>query len=377
MATLKRVTKQVAPGSQGDWAMPVGGTELTAPQPPWDEPQPDEQSDTDRVMMLMKGFSGADNAKVKVYKIENGANNFCDTYQPSEFEAGDYSMLREAWGAGKFRIVLYGNHPETGNFGILARENVTLMESRMPKANPIAPQQNDALAQVLQTMMENQRQMNERLMALSATPPVDPMASMKQMLEMQVLMRQAMGDGGQPKQSPLAEIIASIKELRGVASEIIPERDSEPSMMSMLPMALETIKEAVKNQPQPQPQPAPQYQPIQPVHIPTNLQTNPIPENPDVKLTQMLELKKSLNILVTMARNGADPISGAALICEAFHDGRIDDDAIDALEDDKWFEMLSLVEPSMKDFKEWMTNARDQALTIINTPDPEQVDTPT
>lgn len=372
MATItrKRITP-VANALDGAWQMPAGA-QVPAVSPPWDEPPPDEQTDTDRVMTLMRSASGAANASVKVYKIENGISSFCDSYQPAEFEAGDYSMLREAFGAGKFKIMLYGSHPETGNFGLLARENVTLMESRAPKA--AHGQNNDAMAQVLQSLVDNQRATNDAIMALKNTPPVDQMAQMTQMLSMMTMMRTAMGLDNQPKSaSGISEIVAAVRELRGVASEIIPERgESEPSLMSMMPQALELMKTAMQ-------QPAQPAQVMQPqmVQIPRAMEAQPNPiqttqpeQTPDeqMKLNQMIALKKNLSELLNMGKNGAPVESAAQVIYD-----QLPDEFVELLADDKWLDMLALVDASVKDQAQWLTQVRDAALAMFEAPDEPEI----
>lgn len=375
MATItrKRITP-VANALDGAWQMPAGA-QVPAVSPPWDEPPPDEQTDTDRVMTLMRSASGAANASVKVYKIENGISSFCDSYQPAEFEAGDYSMLRESFGAGKYKIMLYGNHPESGNFGLLARENVTLMESRTPKA--AQGQNNDAMAQVLQNLIENQRATNDAILSLKNTPPVDPMQQMTQMLSMMTMMRTAMGLDNQPKSaSGISEIVAAVRELRGVASEIIPERgESEPSLMSMMPQALELMKTAMA-------QPAQTVQPLQPqmVQIPRAMepQQNPIqtpqPEpTPDeqMKLNQIIVLKKNLSELLTMGKNGGSVEAAAEMVYE-----KLPDEFIEMLADASWLDMLTLIDSGAKDQAEWLTKVRDAALAMFEEPEDAQTPAP-
>lgn len=359
--TLKRSPRTIEQPQDGAWGMPAGQNLPATQSPPWDEPQQDEQTETDRVMQLMRGVSGMDRASVKVYKVDNGVSAFCDNYQPSEFEDGDYSKIRDAYGAGKYKIMLYGIHPETGNFGLLARENVTLMQSSKPRENPIQPQQNDAIAQVLQSLVENQRQTNEAIMTLKSAPPVDPMAQMSQMLSMMTMMRSAMGLDQQQKTGGLSEIIASIKELRGVASEIIPERSEEPSMLSMLPQALEVIKAGMQNQATQQPVQIPN------VALPQNVQPNPIQQpvqqsEEDMKLSQMIQLKQNLSKLLTMAREKKSPDEGAKLVYE-----ELPDEFIEILDDEKWFDMLALIDSEIKTHAEWFTAARNGAIKLFDS----------
>lgn len=370
MATItrKRVTP-VANAADGAWQIPAGA-QVQAVTPPWDEPAPDEQTDTDRVMELMRSASGAANASVKVYKIENGISSFCDSYQPAEFEAGDYSMLRDAFGAGKYKIMLYGTHPVTSNFGLLARENVTLMESRAPKV--VENRVDNAMAQVLQSLVDNQRATNEAIMALKNTPPVDQMAQMTQMLSLMTMMRTAMGVDNQPKSvSGISEIVAAVRELRGVANEIIPERgDAEPSLMSMMPQALELMKTAMQ---QPA-QPAQQMQPMQPqlIQIPRAMESaqptqTPQPQNTpedEMKLNEIMALKKNLAELLNMAKSGASTTEGANVVYD-----KLPDDFVEMLADDKWLDMLSLIDTECKTQTIWLTNVRNEALAMFDAPE--------
>ena len=337
---------------------------------PFIEPEPPEQTDVDRVTALLQMAGSAGRASVKVYKTDNGKSVFCDSYQPQEFEDGDFKMLRDAFGAGSFKIMLYGVHPETGNFGLITRTEVTIAESRTaqrPQDGTQAGAMPAGLAQVLQSLAEGQRATLDALVSMKQTPQADPMAQMSQMLGMMAAMREAMGlNAGPAKQSPISEIVAAMREMREASAELMPKEKDDDSLSSMLPQVLGLIQTGMQTQAQPQ-----QAAHVLPaVTLPQTLQSAPQVNNPapqaqtqedQMKFLELVKLRENLAALVSMAKENKPHTDGAALIYE-----KLPDDMIELLFAANWFEGLCIVSSEVKPYQEWLTQARALVLPMFD-----------
>ena len=342
---------------------------------PFMEPDAPEQTDVDRVASMLQIAGGVGRASVKVYKLENGKAVFCDSYQPQEFEDGDFKMIRDAFGAGSFRIMLYGLNPESGNFGILSRTDVTLAENRTPQRpafDAYAPQSSqvpNGLAAALESLASGQKAMLDALVQARQAPPRDTMAEMAQMLTLMTTMREAMGLNQRPeKQSTIGEIVAAMREMREAATELIPNAKSDDDSLSgMLPQVLGLIQSGMQNN---QAQPA-QIAPtaLPQIAIPQSLQSaqpapqhqaQPTAESTDVNALEIIKLRANLKAIISMAKEGADPQKGADLIYE-----KLPDDMIELLALPEWFTALCALEDAAKPYQEWLTKARDLALAMF------------
>ena len=177
-----------------EWRAPVNGAG-TESAPPDDDGQLIDYEETavDRVARMLDSLSKDDRASVKLYRVMPGTakREWCKDYTPADFEAGGLAMIRKEWGAGQYEIRLYGSHPATGNFGVIARDTINIAESM--NQTVAAPAVNNELAQVLKSMQDQQAALIE---AIKQRP--DPMQGMKETLGLMVMMREAMGISNQP-----------------------------------------------------------------------------------------------------------------------------------------------------------------------------------
>lgn len=325
-----------------------------------------EQTDVDRVGAMLQLAGGVGRASVKIYKIENGKSIFCDSYSPSEFEDGDFKMIRDAFGAGSYKIMLYGLHAQTGTFGLLGRTELTLAENRSSQRAGMAAPQNDQMMQILATIADGQRAMLQAI-ADSRPEPIDPMAQMQTMLQTMTMFKSAMGLDNQnaaPKSS-ISEIIDAVRELKSVASEISPGDGDGGSLTAMLPQVLELIRGATNKNTQAEPEP----QRVQPVHMPMKTPVdmrfnNPVAAQPiendlgeDMRINQILELRKHMATLVQMAEHNAPTSLGVDLVFEY-----LPDEFIEMLRAEHWFEGLKAFEPKVANYREWFDAVRVETL---------------
>ena len=333
----------------------------------------EDQTDVDRVAILLRGASDDGRASVRVSKVVDGKNLHCQTFTPAEFEEGGYDMIRAAFGHGTFKIMLYGVN-SAGNFGLMGREVVTIAESMIPvqrKENPI--QQDSGLSQVIAMLADGQKQMLETLTALKSAPPADPMANMERTLSMMTMMRGAMGLDNAPKQKTLVEQMQELQAVRDLAKDLGLEKDGEGdgagSLLSMLPKALDLIREGMA-----QNKTAPAVQQLPAVTVPPSLQNNPIPtkpatpENEQVKLAELDALKQQVNQLLAMSDANKTPEEGAAFIDENVTDEQAQE-VVDMLNDENWLDMLAFLNPDVRKHTEWLSKVRELALDLLCGPD--------
>lgn len=323
-----------------------------------------EDTPADRVARMLEDVGTDARAVVKLYKI-TGPNKFeweCD-YTPQEFESGGLNMIREIWGPGEHQVRLYGEMPGTKRYVVRAKENIILAVNKSAPA--VARQQDTELSQVLRMMAESQQQILQAL--TSKAPAVDPMAQFRQMLEMQVLMRQASGESNSSKNS-LSDVMATIRELRAVSEEINPPQksDADPdNPLTMLPQLLDIVKLGMQNNPAQQPMQFPpvaiQQQPLTPVQQPQTPQ-----EDETVKLAMLAEMKEKLKNLIEKAKENSSHTEAAQYVYE-----EIPDEFIEVLFNDEWFDILRMVDPAVETHKEWLTKVRDQALSLFEQSETE------
>ena len=331
-----------------------------------------EETATDRVASMLSGIAPDERAEVKLYLV-TGPNKFewADDFDVPTFEAGGYKMIRERFGAGTYQIRLYATHPEHGRFVIRAKENVTILPVKDSQgAAPAQSGANGELAQMVRALAESQQRMFD---ALASRPVVDQKANMREMLETMALMKTVMGSD--KPASGLAEQLALIRELKGVAQEFgDAPPPPEPSLTSMLPDVLKLVQTGMSQNRSPAPvaaYAAPMVQP-QARAVSSPVTQNPVttqaapfaPPIPNNEQELMIaELNKKLAELVSMAEANAPIERGADLVYEF-----LPDEIIEIMRRDDWLEMVGKFAPKLLDYAQWTTGVRNAALAIFDEP---------
>lgn len=346
---------------------------LTDPQLPATVEPDYEETATDRVSAMLAQASGYDRAEVNVYRMVNGAREYCRKFRPDEFEDGSFDMLREMFGPGEYELRLYSTDPVTRKFSV---RNLTRIKISDVKTTPRA-ELPSGLSQVLATIAQGQERMLNALVEMKQAPQKDPMDEMTRMLGMMTAMREAMGlnQSQAREKSSIGEIVAAIRELRGAAEELTPPTEKEPeSLVGMLPKVLELVQAGQQAQQAPQMASPdlsgmmPQVDPgavLSPVTIPASMSQpiNPT-ENEPVRITTAFKLRAYLKALIDMAKAN-DPVPKAA----QFVYEKLPDDLLDMMELPAWFEMLASVAPEVRDHREYITKVRDAAMVLLNEPE--------
>lgn len=325
----------------------------------YDEVEPDiEETATDRVATLLQQAAGQERAELNVYRIVNGSREYCAKYLPEEFEEGTFELLRKNFGAGEYELRLYATHPESRKFVVRSSTRVKIAQSQNSNESNALP---NGLSQVLATIASGQQQMLNALVEMKQAPQKDQMEEMTKMLSMMTMMREAMGITNQRQEkSSIGEIVSAIKELKGAASELVPEKEKEPdSLMSMLPKVLEMVSAGQQAQAQAIPMQIPSVQMPQSFEQPVQ-QNAPDQEN-DVNFMTMVKLKGYLTSLTNLAAKNETIEIGAKYVYD-----NLPDDLIELMELPNWFELLSGVTPEVKKHEDWLKKVRDSALKLFD-----------
>jgi len=329
-----------------------------------------EETATDRVASILRRAHDSGGGQLRVYKIDKGSLVWCETYTPEQFEAGDLPMLRDTFGPGDYELRLYGPHPVTSKYGVIAKTRVVIAQAL--KTAPDLRRDDSGLQQVLATIAEGQRAM---LQALTERPQQkDPAEEMTKMLGLMVTMRQAMGIDAQPR-SQITEIVSAIRELREASDEINPDKETPDSLLGALPGVLEVVKAGMAQQ-------QAQAQPMPLVELPPSIASAPVPQPPIQQLQPetnpqpdqeqqavfnplvILQLKAYLRTLIKMAEDQKHIDAGAQFVYD-----KLPDEIVELMNLDNWFDLLYEVAPGVEQHKAWLTKVRDQALTMFDQVD--------
>lgn len=374
MATRQKRVAPVAdtiidPAEQ--WQQPAG-TVLQLAQPPEDEPdEPDiPQTAADRIAAMLQGATGDERARVKLYRIPSpGKFEWCEDYSPEDFERGGEALIRSKWGAGEYMVRLYGTTiSKAGNmgYGVRAADTIRIAaDSNSP--NPVAAMP-AGIAQAIEAMAANQRQMLE---AMNSRPAADPQAQMMQMLSMMKLMREAMGGDSPRRERGLIDQLADLKALRDMAGELANGEKPEPAdpLTAALPGLLELIKGAQR--------PAPDAGPMPAVMLPADMtapafaQPQETPAMPTVTDPgqALALLQKKLKTIMALAAANVDPEEGATILYE-----HLPDELVDVLRAPNWFESLQQFAPEAAPHREWLDKARGVFLGWIDNGHPDDAE---
>jgi hypothetical protein len=303
-----------------------------------------EQTAADRVAeMLLKGKQH-EQAHVKVQEMqENGDLAYCCDYTCEEFErGGTLSLIRRQWGPGKYRIEMYANDPVTGRFKSCGRTTAIVKPSAVPDAADMVGSQ-----------------LAELKAALTAAPAKSStLESMKEMMALAALMREAFGLNAAPPPPPpplvsqLAELINIMKGAKEIAAEIDPPPETADPLMKIAEQALPIIGKAIENQARPV---------LAPVQLPPTLASLPAnqtqQEDANVNDKEFAALREAIRGINTLAFMDANVELAANLIFD-----KLPDEAFPILEAPEWFAKLCEIEPGCAKHQAWYQKVRDMLM---------------
>lgn len=367
---MPRVSRKPVETDEDDYIPEAIPLQHQLPQP-IDEP---EETSSDRVATLLDLAAGDDRAYVACYRLNKGHREYCKRYQPGEFEDGSFDMIREAFGAGEYELRLYGIHPDNGKFVVRKLTRISMADAK-PKGEPAGLP--SGLSQMVATIAQGQAQMLDALVQMKQQPPKDPMEEMGKMLTMMTMMRQAMGLDQQPQQkSSIGEIVSAIKELRGAAAEVMPEKEEPDTLMGMLPKVLDIVSQSQQGQPaqpaygapqmgQAMPMPTAETGILSTVTLPPAFAAaaaanNPTTEDDDMNPFAAMKLRGYAKRLCEYAEKTAPIEEAAQYVYE-----NIPDALIDIMETDSWFAVFTAMYPAVKPHQDYMQKVRDAALKLF------------
>ncbi len=213
--------------------------------------------------------------------------------------------------------------------------------------------------------------------------PEDPMARMKEMMSMMVLMREAMGLDKTAPKSSIAEIVDAIKELKG-AGDMINGGDKEPeSLIGMGSKLIEAIgpmmaqrgqqaAQGTMQMPQVSLPPSMQVEAsTEPASQPNHTPEQPLSEEEEMNLLALAAVQGNLAKLTMLAKTNAPIEAGAELVA-----ADLPDEFITILKDDaNWWGMLTQFAPKLIPHKAWLDQVRTMALEYIAEDEAEQAAT--
>lgn len=366
MATRTRTPPPADPGGDDEnWQMAFAGALI-------DEPPP--ETSADRIAVMLQSVAGDDKAKVKLFRvIAPGKQEWCDDYEPAQFESGGFDLIRAEWGPGVYHVMLYGRGP-SNRVTIRAHEFVTIAKRAGDVESP-----SSAPSDLVRLIEANNKQSQEQMRALvesinaNRPPAVDPMAQMMQMMTIAKAMREAFAPPAAPAASPISEILAGIKQIKGVAEEITPERDKSDDPMAMLPQILELVKAGMSAR-------QGDAQTVQPLALPPSIasadstadttpgavvdhqQPQPV-EGENVTPFETIVLRGILRSVLSLAKANA-PYEEVATILD-----KLPNEMLDMLTLPAWFETLAEVAPEVAPHREYLTRIRDQYIADVAAED--------
>lgn len=320
-----------------------------------------EETPFSRVLARL-GAAGADNirAEVKVYRVkDNGAEVYCGVFQVEEFDKQGEELIRSAWGAGKYRVRLYGPSMKPGsNYGKFVRltnELVEIEESMIP-LKPVVGLPGGSEGSVIAQVLGVVEKLASKVQQIEQKKE-DPWEFMFKLKELGLM-------GGAQRSNPMQDL-AYLEKVMGLRRMIKEEAvedgeggDNKPdSLLALGSKALEIIGPALQKQATAQPDPT---MPVP--QIPASFQ-QPETES-EVNPAQQIILNMAVvGIIAGAARN--DPIEKHA---PGIAD-MIPDELVGILENPSWFEMLCEAVPKHQDglqqHREWVTRLRDEVLRLL------------
>lgn len=318
----------------------------------------------DRVMTLLQSTVEGTRAEVKIYRVRDGDKDvYCGFYTPEQFEQGSLELIRSHFGGGKYRIKVYATNPDTGKFAVRMNETIEIEQSALPSA--LGGAQSNPMEAVMR-----------KLDAIGNAPvnsaiAVNPMAQMKDMFQMMMLMKQLMGNDA--PRSSVGEIATAIRELKDISGELGGGSGSGGGLMEMGTQLMSMIAEARQNAPlqpmqqaapipqiQARPNPIPQIHESEPEHVSESQTINqPINFESDGDMTSMF-VKMAFKVILKKAAENA-PVEPIAKDLYA----KLPDDILDMLETSMWFDALKEFAPDVAQHEVWFTALREAVLLEI------------
>lgn len=360
MARAKTVTGEVLPPSDVELRNDqiAAGRQMMmqpdpepAPPPQLNEIEPDPDDVALSAVLAELGSNNAD-AKVNVHQLDprTKARAFVGTFAPSEFTL---EKLQVEFGPGDYEIRVYSTQ------GLVTRRVVKIATPKNAALVSMQPAVNDN-TKLLEAMQNGFQQMSQMfanaLGQLSANQP-KPKSTLELLQEMQ-MMREIMG-GNQPAQ-PAVDPMEMFRMATEIADKIHP-REGEPATGEILLRAIESFGPVLANAAKAEAPSVPMIENATPVlgvpaqAAPQPLKSNPIPKEPDMNMEKFY-----LNMLISHARAGHDPMTYANMILDTLPDDKVHE----FIGRSDWFAQLVARDARVNEYREWFEELKADIIEL-------------
>lgn len=332
----------------------------------------DEEDDhgidaVDRVRALLA--DSGDGVYIKAYRRDpsTGKLDWCDDYQPDQFEIGGLGMVRKTHGPGEYEMRVINRK------GIGAKVRLRIA-APIVADNPVALRGESEISQLARMVADSNQRIIE---ALSARP--DPVQNMQQAIAMIVSMREVLAPPvaaapAAPAVSMLdmvTQFAGAMRQMQAVSKELNPPEaaatDSE-SPLALFGEVVGLVRETMgRSSPAPA-LPAPSFPPIM---IPGSLgqasevvPVQPAPIAPAAAPTaapteesvEMMVLQGTLDALLELAKKGEPIEKGGEFIAD-----NMPEQLLRFLVLPNWFAILCKFAPRAREYEEWLGKAKAHA----------------
>ncbi len=333
----------------------------------------DLQNDIDSQMdAIFQEFGGDDRDtefKIIVKRAIPGKGEVEHCFSATPAELPIIDRIKENFGAGTYQIWVYKN-------GKIFKRRVLNIAKELKKEAPVLPG-NDTNS-LVQMVMENNRQMAERMEAFmksqQQTPTTDPMAMMTGMMSAMVQMKEFIG-GGSNQMDTLLGAVKLIKEVGGGDSDGGSGRNFIDGIVELGGKVMPALAEMSKHTPPMtppagapgQPQASVQNNPA-PAQVENNTQQ---PTNEDIQM-QQAAMKQQLQFLMAQAAANKSTALWADMVMDMIPENVIVQWISEPNE--KILQYFAQFEPGIMQYQQWFTELLNEIRAAFSETDDGNTD---
>lgn len=324
-----------------------------------DDEEIPEESAAETLRRVLQGFSDNDRANVKVYRMKREGLEYCSEYPADVFLQGGNELIRDEWGAGQYRIILYATNPATGKYVRRTAQTIAIAEKKT--ASVPAAVGSDALVNALNAL-------NSRLAALENNRP-DPSQTMMQTLAMfkafsEAIPKPAAQSVAVAPVDPIAQMMQTLQLIDMLKDRAEPRQEPDDLLTSIAPKALDLLGGILNKQgAQPQTESLPMIEtnlptvpaPLTLAHPAPQSSPEPAQVSPDQEMIQL-----AISWLILRARTNADIEETAEFVFE-----KAPDEVLAVLQTEQWFDALREVDARFAQHRDYFDRVRARVLEIM------------
>lgn len=303
-----------------------------------------------RVIADLRADAEHGDASVKVFRIIEGTRKlpFCFECEPSAFTL---SLVAQKYGGGDYLIRIYWTDPETGRYGVKRAVRQTIappLDGVVPGTKP------DANATTLSATDAKIDRLADVIAAMATRNPAD---AMKESFALMGMMRDAMGINSAPQHTAVAaDPVAALKqmlEVQGMLKDIA--RDNVPDGKSDTQVMLETVRELAPVMTQALSQ--------------SRAEATSLPNHTAPEKMQMDSLTIQLGMLAAAAKMQKGTALYVDMILDSMDNDAEEDALLALLESPDWFEQLSRKNVLCSPYRAWFEKVRGELMAEFTVED--------